>query len=79
MRPDLQNDENKKVLGKFKDEMNSLIMKQWLALNPKVYISIHEHFDKTTKTISETNKQNLKVLVKRLFKIIILTMIMLRY
>ena len=29
--------ENKKVLGKFKDELNGVVMKNFTALNPKVY------------------------------------------
>lgn len=37
VRPELVDNTNKKVLGKFKDEMNSLIIKEFLALNPKVY------------------------------------------
>ena len=36
-RPELKDDSNQKVLGKFKDELNSLIMTEFLALNPKVY------------------------------------------
>ena len=48
--------------------MNSLIMKEWLALNPKVYSSIHEHFDKTTKTISETNTKKCKGVSKTVVK-----------
>ena len=51
LRPDLKDDGNKKVLGKFKDEMNSLIIKECTAVNPKVYSIIHEHFDKKTKQI----------------------------
>ena len=49
LRPDLKDDGNKKVLGKFKDEMNSLLIKEFTALNPKVYSIIHEHFDKDKK------------------------------
>ncbi len=36
-RPELKDDTNKKVLGKFKDEVHSLIITEFLALNPKVY------------------------------------------
>jgi hypothetical protein len=34
---DLRCNDNKKVLGKFKDECNSLLLTEFLALNPKVY------------------------------------------
>ena len=46
LRPDLKDDGNKKVLGKFKDEMNSLLKKEITALNPKVYSIVHEHLIK---------------------------------
>ena len=36
-RKDLKNDDNIKALGKMKDENYSLIIPEWLALNPKVY------------------------------------------
>ena len=45
---DIKNDGNKKVLGKFKDELRSLPMKEWTALNPKVYSFTnvsHEDFE----------------------------------
>ena len=53
LRPDLKDDTNKKVLGKFKDEMHGLIIKEFTALNPKVYSVIHEHFAKDKNTIVE--------------------------
>jgi hypothetical protein len=37
LRPELQSNENKKKLGYFKDELNSQILTEWLALNPKCY------------------------------------------
>jgi len=40
-REDLKDNTNKKVLGKFKDEMNSLIVKEFISLNPKVYSINH--------------------------------------
>ena len=36
-RPELKDDTNKKVIGKFKDECESLVITEFLALNPKVY------------------------------------------
>ena len=68
MRPDLKDDGNKKVLGKFKDEMNSLIIKEFTALNPKVYSIIHEHFDKDENKIIETNTKKLKGVSKAVVK-----------
>jgi hypothetical protein len=37
IRPEIKDNTNKKVIGKFKDEANGLIIKDVLALNPKVY------------------------------------------
>ncbi|MFM7986784.1 MAG: hypothetical protein ACKPKO_46465, partial [Candidatus Fonsibacter sp.] len=37
IRPDMKDNTNKKKLGKMKDEMNSLLMIEFLALNPKGY------------------------------------------
>ena len=42
LRPDMKNNDNKKVVGKFKDELNSLVMKDFIALNPKVYSFNHQ-------------------------------------
>jgi hypothetical protein len=36
-REELKDDTNKKVYGKFKDELNSIPMSEFIALNPKVY------------------------------------------
>ena len=55
VRPDLKDATNKKVLGKFKDELNGYIFKELTGLNPKVYSKIHQHFDKATD-ISTENK-----------------------
>ena len=35
-RADMKDNTNKKVLGKFKDEMGSFLIKEFTALNPKV-------------------------------------------
>ena len=34
-RPELHNDTNKKVVGNFKNETNSFVIKEFLALSPK--------------------------------------------
>ena len=44
--PELKDNTNKKVLGVFKDECNSLIIKEFTALNPKVYSFVHHKWDK---------------------------------
>jgi hypothetical protein len=61
-RPDLKDNTNKKVLGKFKDENNSLLITEFLALNPKVYSFKYQHEllnnevknKKTLKGVSKT-------------------------
>jgi len=37
MSTHIHDDTNKKMLGMFKDELSSLLMKEFTALNPKVY------------------------------------------
>ena len=59
LRPDLKDDTNKKALGKFKDEMNSLIIKEWIGPIPKVYSIIHQEFNKETKEAYEKNKKTM--------------------
>ena len=49
-------DENKKDLGKFKDEFNSLLLKEWLALNPKVYSINHQTLE-DLKEVLKANEQ----------------------
>jgi len=46
---DLRSSENKKVLGKFKDECNSLLITEFLALNPKVYSFKYQAVNKEYK------------------------------
>ena len=61
-RPDLKDNTNIKVLGKFKDENNSLLITEFLALNPKVYSFKYQHElsnnevknKKTLKGVSKT-------------------------
>jgi hypothetical protein len=67
IRQDLKDNTNKKVLGKFKDEMNTLIMKEFLALNPKVYSIIHQDQDKTGQIIDK-NKKTMKGVSKAVVK-----------
>ena len=46
---DLRCNDNKKVLGKFKDECNSLLLTEFLALNPKVYSFKYQAVNKEYK------------------------------
>ena len=59
LRPDLQDNSNKKVYGKFKDELNSLSMSEVIALNPKIYSYNYQKL-KDDDTIESTNKKVLK-------------------
>ena len=68
MRPDLKDDANKKTLGKFKDEMQSLIISKFVALNPKVYSIMHQHFDKSLNKVVETNTEKCKGISKVVVK-----------
>ena len=45
LRPELKNNKNKKVICKYKDEMNSLIIKEAVFENPKVYSIIHQEME----------------------------------
>jgi hypothetical protein len=58
----------KKVLGKSKDEMSSLLIEEFTALNPKVYSIIHEHFDKDKKQIIDKNTKKFKGVSKAVVK-----------
>ena len=57
MRPDLKDNTNKKVLGKFEDEMRSLMIKELIALNPKVHSMKHDPIkDEEGKIITNTKR-----------------------
>ena len=55
------------MLGKLKDEVNTLIMNEFLALNPKVYSIIHQDQDKTGQIIDK-NKKTMKGVSKAVVK-----------
>ena len=59
--------------------MHGLIIKEFTALNPKVYSVIHEHFDKDKNTIVEKNTQKLKGVSKAVIKTKLLIRIMLMF
>ena len=65
---DLRDNTNKKVLGKFKDEMNSLLLKELVGLIPKVYSIIHQEYNKDTKNNYWKNKKTLKGVSKAVVK-----------
>jgi hypothetical protein len=68
LKPDLKDNTNKKVLGKFKDEMNSLLIKEFISLNPKVYSIEHQEYSKETKETYWKNKKTLKGVSKAVVK-----------
>ena len=53
VRPKLNENTNMNALGTFKDELNTLRVTEFLALNPKVY-SIN------TQTLNEVNELNIE-------------------
>jgi len=57
IRLDLRDDTNKKVLGCFKDESNSLLIKEVIATNPKSYSVIHQSLDEQQNIIEENTKK----------------------
>ena len=60
IRPDMKDNTNKKVIGKMKDEFNSLLIKDFIGLNPKVYSINHQ----TLKDMKEilTDNENKEVI-----------------
>ncbi len=62
VRDDLRDDTNKKVLGCFKDECNSNIITEFIALNPKVYSFkyICDDVEKNKKTLKGVSKVTVK-------------------
>jgi hypothetical protein len=48
--------------------MHSLVIKEFTALNPKVYSIIHEHFDKDKNKIIDKNTKKLKSVSKAVAK-----------
>ena len=67
-RQDMKDNTNKKVIGKFKDEMDGLIIKELLAMNPKVYSILHQHYDGNGVYHEDYNTKKLKGLSKVVVK-----------
>ena len=59
-RLEIKDDKNDKALGKFKDELHSLIMTEFIALNPKVYSFNHQTLNELNDIVIK-NKKHLKV------------------
>ena len=67
IRTYLKDNSNIKVLGKFKDELNTLIMTEFIALNPKVYSINHQTLDEFN-IVKIKNKKTLKGVSKTVVK-----------
>ena len=52
----MKDNNNKEVLGKFKDEMNTLLTTEFLALKPKVYSIMHQDMKTTGEIIEKIRK-----------------------
>ena len=65
LRPSLQDDTNKKVMGVFKCELLLMIMTEWIALNPKCYS--FNYFKDVDNTIIK-NKKTCKGVSKAIVK-----------
>ena len=59
--------------------MNSSLMKEFIALNPKVYSDLHEKLNEETEQIEIENKKTLKGVSKVVVQKISHTMIMLMF
>jgi hypothetical protein len=57
VRPDMVDNENKKKLGMMKDELKTLIMKEFISLNPKVYSMTFKDDDGEMKIPSRNIKK----------------------
>ena len=71
IRPELNGNTNNKVLGKLKDDLNTLLMTEFLALNPKVYTINHQtlnEFNKVKVKSKKALKGVSKVVVKRKYQ-----------
>ena len=56
VRPEMQDNTNKKVIGKMKDEMNGHVMTEFISLNPKVYSIMHQTYDDSKKIMLKNKK-----------------------
>ena len=56
VRPEMQDNTNKKVIGKMKDEMNGHVMTEFISLNPKVYSIMHQTYDDSQKIMLKNKK-----------------------
>ena len=60
---------NDTVLGKMKDENHGFTVKELLALSPKVYSIVHQHYESTTNEVIENyNTKKLKGVSKAVVK-----------
>ena len=57
-RPELHNDTNKKVVGKFKNETNSFVINEFLALSPRSYTYNYQTLEDGTETLKKLKRIN---------------------
>ena len=57
VRPDIQDNSNKMVIGKQKDELKGHILTEITALNPKVYSFNHQAYDENNQIVVKTEKK----------------------
>ena len=55
-RADLKDSTNKKKIGKMKDEMHTLVIKDYLALNLKIHMHNHQALNTDSEIVVETSK-----------------------
>ena len=53
---ELKDNTNKKTIGVMKDVMHTLVIKNFLALNPKIYMHNHQALNKDNEIVIEASK-----------------------
>ena len=64
-RPELQDHTNKKVVSKFKCEVNSFVLKEFVALSPKSYTYNYQALNEKTETARKLQEESERVIRRK--------------